>query len=86
MLPIYFNRGGVLLSELANKRVNLELLPSADYEGTFLAEGETRRLVECAGDHGLDPRVQLRDGRIIKKILQDIVESKEIIEGLLRNI
>jgi len=33
---------------LANERVNLELLPSADYEGTSLAEEETRRLLEYA--------------------------------------
>ena len=75
---------GQITGFLRNEKVNLELLPSADCEGTSLAEEESRRLAEYAGKHGLDPREQLKDGRIIKKTLQDIVESKKIIEDILR--
>jgi len=38
----------------------------------------------CTSEQGIDSREQLRDGRIIKKTLQDIVESKKIIDVLLR--
>jgi sugar phosphate isomerase/epimerase len=70
---------------LKGSSVTLELLPLVDYDRTTLAEAELRMLIGYAGKHRIDEAREVRDGKIMKRTLEAMLESKGILEDLIRS-
>lgn len=69
---------------LENENLNLEILPVSDYHNAILTECETKKLIAYAKKHNLDAEKQIKDGKIIKQTLDDIVKSRNILDGLVK--
>ena len=72
-----------IISLLKDENLNLEVLPVSDYQKTNLTDEEIQNLINYAVEHNIDTEKQIKDGKIIKQTLEDIVESKNILENLV---
>ncbi|QYZ78397.1 sugar phosphate isomerase/epimerase [Methanofollis formosanus] len=71
---------------LAGERVTLEILPFPDPGRTVLTDEEVTLLTGYAAAHGTDEGRELRDGRIMKRTLEAMAESRRVLDALIASV
>ncbi|QSZ66486.1 hypothetical protein RJ40_02705 [Methanofollis aquaemaris] len=71
---------------LAGEKVTLEILPLPDPGKNALTDEEVGLLTGYAASHGIDEGRELRNGRIMKRTLEAMVESRRILDDLLASL
>lgn len=68
---------------LAGAAVTIEILPPIDPQGAALTGEEVRHLAAYAEAHGIRERREMQEGRIMKRTLAAMAESRRILDGII---
>lgn len=74
---------GRIAGHLAGAAVTLEILPFTDPAGAALTREEVRLLAGYAAAHDIEERREIHDGKIIKRTLEAMAESRQALDRII---